>query len=42
MKTKILLKNALYQNPIDEERVLNKYAKKGWTLTKSNIFLLKT
>ncbi len=41
MKTKILLKNALYQNPIDDERVLNKYAKKGWVLKKSNSFYSK-
>lgn len=41
MKTKILLKNILYQNPINEERVLNEYAKKGWVLKKSNSFYSK-
>ncbi len=41
MKTKILFKNILYQNPINEERVLNEYAKKGWVLKKSNSFYSK-
>ena len=41
MKTKILFKNILYQNPINEERVLNEYAKKGWVLKKSNYFYSK-
>lgn len=41
MKTKILFKNILYQNPINEERVLNEYAKKGWILKKSNSFYSK-
>ena len=41
MKPKILFKNILYQNPINEERVLNEYAKKGWVLKKSNSFYSK-
>lgn len=41
MKTKILLKNVLYQNPVNEERVLNEYAEKGWVLKKSNSFYSK-
>ena len=41
MKTKILLKDIIYQNPFNEESVLNKYAKKGWVLKKSNYFYSK-
>lgn len=41
MKTKILFKNILYQNPINEERVLNEYAEKGWVLKKCNSFYSK-
>lgn len=41
MKTKYLLKNVFYINPINEERVLNKYAKEGWSLKKSNSFYYK-
>ena len=41
MKTKILLRNIAYQNPVNEERVLNEYAEKGWVLKKSNSFYSK-
>lgn len=41
MKTKILLRNIAYQNPVNEERVLNEYAEKGWVLKKCNSFYSK-